>query len=513
VGYCSLIDIHKNGALNEPFSFAPPMQYTIILPDLGQTTSEAKIVQWLKKPGDHTSRGEPILAVETDKVDVEVEAFESGYIRELLVSEGSMVSALAPVAILTDTPNEDYHASVRDKEKPAATEPAPQPAAPSAPKARRGDSAPAARVLAKELGVDLAQVVGTGPKGLVTRADVQQFAESDKSPSVMAETTITQVPALSNEDRVRMFRRMLLCRMFEDRVYYLFLQGRMPGTIHQAQGQEACAVGVCSALQPGDMITSTHRPHEHAVARGVPVNSLMAELFAKTDGCCRGKGGSMHLGDVAYGMLPAIAIVGGGIPLAAGYALAFKYRKTGNVVGCFFGDGATNIGSFHEAVNISAIWDLPVIFVCENNKYGASTSIEKVTRVPRLSERAAAYGIPGRTVDGNDVEAVYAAMVDACERARGGAGPTLLELETYRFAGHSRSDPGHYRSKDEVAHWKSRDPLSRYEKFLLTGGILSPGDVEELKASVEKELDAAVAFAEASPSPHPEDCLNDVYAV
>ena len=324
---------------------------------------------------------------------------------------------------------------------------------------------------------------------------------------------IASVMVLSDDDRIRMFRRMLLCRMFEDRVYYLFLQGRMSGTIHQAQGQEASAVGVCSALEPGDMVTSTHRPHEHAVARGIPVNDLMAELFGKANGCCHGKGGSMHVGDVAYGMLPAIAIVGGGIPLAAGYALALKYRKTSNVVACFFGDGATNIGSFHEGVNIAAIWDLPVVFVCENNKYGASTAIEKVTRVPRLSDRAAAYGIPGRTVDGNDVEAVHSAMFEACRRAREGAGPTLLELETYRFAGHSRSDPGHYRSKDEVTYWKTRDPLTRYESFLTAERILSAPQIEDLKASVEKEVDAAVAFAEAGPSPSPEDCLKDVYAV
>ena len=328
----------------------------------------------------------------------------------------------------------------------------------------------------------------------------------------MTQSTVVKAAGLTKEDRVYMFRRMLLCRMFEDRVYYLFLEGRMPGTIHQAQGQEATAVGVCSALEPGDMITSTHRPHEHAVARGVPVNSLMAELFAKVDGCCGGKGGSMHVGDVAYGMLPAIAIVGGGIPLAAGYALAFQYRKSGNIVGCFFGDGATNIGSFHEAVNIAAVWDLPVVFVCENNKYGASTAIEKVTRVARLSDRAAAYGIPGVTVDGNDVEAVYAAMLAAGKRARDGAGPTFLELETYRFAGHSRSDPGHYRNQEEVAWWKSRDPIVRYEAFLTSEGILTAAGVEELKKSVENELDAAVAFAEASPSPRPEDCLNDVYA-
>jgi pyruvate dehydrogenase E1 component alpha subunit len=456
------------------------MQHNIILPDLGQTTSEAKIARWLKRPGDHVARGEPVMIVETDKVDMEVESFESGYIREHLVAEGSIVNALEPVAILTETPDEKYD-SIRAK--PA--EPAPTVNGPG----QTGGAAPAAGVLAKD-------VTGTA---LVNRADAGRFVEAREH------------PGLSNDDRIGMFRRMLLCRMFEDRVYYLFLQGRMPGTIHQAQGQEASAVGVCTALEPGDTITSTHRPHEHAVARGIPTHELMAELFAKANGCCHGKGGSMHVGDVAYGMLPAIAIVGGGIPLAAGYALALKYRKTRNIVACFFGDGATNIGSFHEALNIAAIWNLPVVFVCENNKYGASTAIEKVTRVPRLSDRAAAYGIPGRTVDGNDVEAVYSAMLDAGRRAREGAGPTLLELETYRFAGHSRSDPGHYRSKDEVSYWKARDPLTRYESFLTAEGILSPSGMEGLKASVEEELDAAVAFAEAGPKPRPEDCLNDVY--
>ncbi len=328
----------------------------------------------------------------------------------------------------------------------------------------------------------------------------------------MSTHTINPASQLTNEQRAAMLRRMLLSRRFEERVYYLFLQGRMPGTIHQSQGQEACAVGVCSTLRPGDLITSTHRPHHHAVARGIPIKDLMAELYAKTTGCCRGKGGSMHVGDLERGMLPAIAIVGGGIPLAGGYALALKYRKTGGIVACFFGDGATSIGSFHEGVNVAAIWDLPVVFVCENNRYGASTAIEKVTRVPRLSERAAAYGIPGRTVDGNDVEAVYSAMLEAGERARGGAGPTLLELETYRFAGHSRSDPGHYRPKDEVAGWKQRDPLVRYEEFCLATGILTPGDIDAMKQSIEEELDEAVEFAERSPSPNPEECLADVYA-
>ena len=312
--------------------------------------------------------------------------------------------------------------------------------------------------------------------------------------------------------QIGMYRRMLLCRMFEERVYYLFLEGRLPGTIHQSQGQEASAVGVCWALQENDMITSTHRPHSHAVARGVAVKSIMAELFAKETGCCRGKGGSMHIGDRDAGMLPAIAIVGGAIPLAAGYALAFQYLKQPNIVACFFGDGATNIGTFHEGINMAAIWELPVVFVCENNRYAASTAVEKVMKVKHVSERGAAYGIPAETVDGNDVERVYETMMKAALRARTGLGPTLLELETYRFAGHSRSDPGHYRSTGEVTAWKQRDPITRYETKLLTEGVLKPEGITEIKSAIERELEEAVALAEQGPDPQPEDCLNDVFA-
>jgi pyruvate dehydrogenase E1 component alpha subunit len=317
---------------------------------------------------------------------------------------------------------------------------------------------------------------------------------------------------LTAAQELALYRAMVLCRQFEERVSSLFLQGRLPGTIHQAQGQEACAVGVCAALDPGDVITSTHRPHQHAIARGIPAKFIMAELFAKKTGCCQGKGGSMHLGDLERGMLPAIAIVGGGIPLAAGYALAFQYLKKPNIVACFFGDGATNTGSFHEAVNIAAIWNLPVIFVCENNRYAASTPMEKVMKVKNISQRAMAYGIPGWTIDGNDVKQVYQTVRHVGNLARSGQGPTLLELETYRLAGHSRSDPGHYRSKEEVALWKERDPIARFEALQLAKGLLNESLVAEIRAAVEQELDEAVAFAESSPGPLPEDCLHDVYA-
>jgi pyruvate dehydrogenase E1 component alpha subunit len=319
-------------------------------------------------------------------------------------------------------------------------------------------------------------------------------------------------PAISDDLKLAMYKRMVMCRMFEDRVNSLFLQGRFPGTIHQSQGQEACAVGVCFALKEGDVITSTHRPHSHAVARGVSIKSMMAELYAKKTGCCKGKGGSMHMGDPDVGMLTAIAIVGGGLPVAAGYALAFQYLKQDRVAVSFFGDGGANEGIFHETLNMAAIWNLPVLFVCENNLYGASTAVSTVMKVKHISERAAAYGMPGETVDGNDVEATYQATLRAATRARQGQGPTLLELETYRFVGHSRSDPGHYRPAEEVEAWKKKDPILRFEQAALASGLLTAAQIAEIKSATDRELEEAVRFAEESPSPLPEDCLTDVFA-
>jgi pyruvate dehydrogenase E1 component alpha subunit len=495
------------------------MVHTITMPDLGQTVSEGKILRWLKKPGDKVSRGEFLLEVETDKVTMEVESYVSGYLRAILVEQGQMGSSSNPIAIVTDSSDEPFErppegAGSRDSSAEASD---------STPGKARSASqkvlaAPAAISAARDSAVDLEAVRGTGPGGLVTRRDVERFAAAHSTSQAVPSTdfsapehAVTHLQ-LTRGQKLAMYRRMLLCRMFEDRIYYLFLEGRLPGTVHQSQGQEASAVGVCSVLVDGDVITSTHRPHSHAIARGLSVESLMAELLAKKTGCCQGKGGSMHVGDLAAGMLPAIAIVGGGIPIAVGLALAFQNLNKKSIVACFFGDGAANIGTFHEGINMAAIWNLPVVFVCENNKYGASTSVTKVMKVKHVSERAAAYGIPGETVDGNDVEAVYYAMSMAAQRAREGSGPTLLELETYRFAGHSRSDPGHYRSKAEVAAWRERDPIKVYESVLLEPGHLSAEEIDQIKADIDRKLDEAIRFAENSPSPLPEDCLNDVFA-
>jgi TPP-dependent pyruvate/acetoin dehydrogenase alpha subunit len=317
---------------------------------------------------------------------------------------------------------------------------------------------------------------------------------------------------LSGEHLLSLYRRMLLIRSFEDRVYYLFLQGEIPGTLHQYQGQEAVALGVCDHLSHSDWITSTHRPHGHALAKGISARAAMAELYGKATGCCGGKGGSMHLGDPAVGMLPAIAIVGGGNSVVTGLGLAFKLRRSQQVAVCFFGEGATNEGAFHESLNFAAVQQLPILFACENNLYGASTPYHVVSPVADVAERARAYGIAARTVDGMDVLAVRQATGEALATIRAGGGPVLLEFKTYRFTGHSRSDARGYRTRAEEEVWKARDPIARLGNALLAAGHMDEAALARVAADVEAELDDAVEFARTSPDPTPERALEDVYA-
>lgn len=311
---------------------------------------------------------------------------------------------------------------------------------------------------------------------------------------------------------LELYRTMLLIRRFEERVYYLFLEGEIPGTLHQYQGQEAVAAGVCDALERSDWITSTHRPHGHALAKGVTPRAAMAELYGKETGCCRGRGGSMHLGDPDVGMLPAIAIVGGGNTVVTGLGLAFKLRRTGQVAACFFGEGATNEGAFHEGLNFAAVQRLPIVFVCENNLYGASTPWERVSLVPSVADRAGAYGVPSQVVDGMDVAAVRQAASAAVAAARAGEGPTLLECRTYRFVGHSRSDARGYRSREEEAEWALRDPIVGLRQQLLEDGGAAEAALEAVEGEVDAVLDDAVEFARNSPDPDPGELLADAYA-
>lgn len=316
----------------------------------------------------------------------------------------------------------------------------------------------------------------------------------------------------SPEDLLRMYRTMVLVRQAEERLVRLFSEGRMPGFIHSYIGEEATAVGVCSALRSDDYLTSTHRGHGHILAKGGDPARFFAELYGKESGYCRGKGGSMHVTDLDLGILGANGIVGAGIPIAAGAALASRMRGTDQVAVAFLGDGATDIGVFHEALNMASLWEVPAVFVCENNGYADFMAQSVHQKIKRVSERAAAYSMPGVTVDGNDVEAVYDAATEAVARARSGGGPTFVECVTYRLRGHYEGDPQPYRSAAEVEQWKRRDPLRIVEERLRAAGSLDDAARTAIWQDTTRVIDDAVAAAEAAPLPSPEQALEDVYA-
>ena len=317
--------------------------------------------------------------------------------------------------------------------------------------------------------------------------------------------------SLTREKLVEMYRKMLEIRSFEEKVFELYAQNLVPGTIHLYGGEEAVAVGVCSNLRKDDYITSTHRGHGHCIAKGAEPKRVMAEILGKQTGYCKGKGGSMHIADFSVGMLGATAVVGAGIPIAMGAGLSIKLRRTDQVVACFFGDGASNQGTFHEAVNMAAVWKLPVIFVCENNLYAMGTRQSIVMLIRNIADRAIAYGIPGIAVDGNDVLAVHEATREAVERARKGGGPTLIECKTYRHKGHSRIDPAKYRPKEEVEEWLRKDPIRRFTEKLLQTNVLMEAEVQQVEKEILTEIEEAVKFAVESPYPAPEEALEDVY--
>jgi pyruvate dehydrogenase E1 component alpha subunit len=309
-----------------------------------------------------------------------------------------------------------------------------------------------------------------------------------------------------------MHRKMLQIRFFEEKVFELYGQNLVPGTIHLYAGEEAVAVGVCSALKKDDYITSTHRGHGHCIAKGADLKRIMAEILGKKTGYCKGKGGSMHIADFSIGMLGATAVVGAGLPIAVGAGLSIKLRKTNQVVACFFGEGASNQGTFHESINMASTWKLPVIFICENNLYAMGTRQSTVMNIENIADRAIAYGIPGVVVDGNDVLAVCEATQKAVERARKNEGPTLIECKTYRHKGHSRVDPARYRPKEEVEEWLAKDPVKRFREKLLQANILTEDEIKKIEKEVSAEIEEAVNFAIESPYPKPEEALEDVYA-
>lgn len=318
-------------------------------------------------------------------------------------------------------------------------------------------------------------------------------------------------PALELNTRQDILRRMLEIRIAEEEIQKLFLQNLISGTTHLCIGQEACSAGVAWALQPGDTVTCTYRGHGHALALGMSLKALMAEMMGKQSGCCSGKGGSMHMTDAEIGLLGANAIVGAQLPIAVGAALTYQTKGLPHVAITFFGEGATNIGAFHEALNMAAVWKLPVIFCCENNKYGEYSAQHKTTPVEDIAVRAKSYNMPGIVVDGQDVETVHAEMSKALERARSGEGPTLIEFKTYRYRGHSRTDTAPYRAAGELEEWLKRDPIELLKQRMIEAGQLDETEFDEMKAAATTAVYEAIEFAKAEPYPPLEALLTDIY--
>ncbi len=313
------------------------------------------------------------------------------------------------------------------------------------------------------------------------------------------------------ETAADMYEKMLLTRYFEEKVAYFFSMGMVHGTTHLYVGEEATATGVCCALEEQDLIASTHRGHGQCISKGIDINKMMAEFLGKEAGYCKGKGGSMHIANLEGGNLGANGVVGGGIPLAVGAGITTKMKKIDRIVVGFFGDGATNEGTFHESLNLASIWKLPVLFVCEDNKYGISLSRYKSMNIDDIAVRASSYGIPGKTIDGNDVFQVYEETKKAREYVKEN-GPMLLVCDTYRFLGHSKSDANVYRTKAEIEEWKAKCPIKRARQYLLDNKLFTEAEIAALEADAKKQIEDAVKFAENSPYPSIDTIMDDVYA-
>ena len=322
------------------------------------------------------------------------------------------------------------------------------------------------------------------------------------------------MPLLVNKELcLEMYEKMLTIRMFEEKAIELFEHNLIRGNVHPCIGQEAVSVGVCSSLRRDDYMLNTHRGHGNCIAKGADLKLMMAELLGRATGYCKGKGGSLHIADFEGGNLGANGIVGGGIPVVVGAGISIQNRSTDQVAVCFFGDGASNQGTFHESINLSALWRLPVIFVCENNLYALSTPVRESVSAPHISDRAKGYGIPGLHVDGMDIIEVYSKTREAVERARAGEGPTLIECIVYRFYGHHVADPGKgiYRTKEEIDQWMKRCPIHAFRKRLTEEKILTEEIDHAIEARVEVAIEEAVQFAEKSPFPSPEEAAKDIF--
>lgn len=444
------------------------MKHPIVVPHLGATGGDMRIVEWRVEAGALVKAGDILFVVETDKSTSEVEAFRDGVLQEIVRGVGSECAPGDVIAFLAD-------AELASQSAPPPTPPAPR----------------AARVK-----------VGRVREKSATAAT---SAGQQIMPAAAAS-------AMSRDELLAAFATMVLIRRYEEHLYHLFLQGLVPGTLHQCQGQEAVAVGVCTALGRDDLIYSTHRPVGHLIAKGASLDAITAEIWGKATGCVGGKGGQMHLADFSVGAMVSNAIVGANIPIATGSAMGLRLQGLDRVVVSFFGDGATNIGAFHEGLNLAAVQRAPVIFVCENNLYAASTHVSTAMLIVDIADRAAAYGMPGVVVDGMDVEAVNRTAAEAVARARSGHGPTLIECKTYRYRGHSRGDPGGYRDEEEHRHWLGRDPIERLRGRLERDLGVPAARLAAIEGEAQAQIEAAVAFALASSEPSLASAREHVFA-
>jgi len=437
--------------------------------------TEVVVVRWLTAEGDHVEQGQALAEIETEKTVMELEAPATGLLARIVAQPGVTAQVAESVAWI-------LQAGESEQALPARKTPAGVPTS-----ALGTQSDHAGEPVAKEK---------------LNMANSNH--ESSGAPDAKA-------AAPKRELLFQMYKTMRLIRTFEDKIHELFAAGEIPGFVHLYAGEEAVGVGVCSALRSEDIIVSNHRGHGHCIAKGTDLNRMLAEIFGRATGLCKGKGGSMHLTDPGVGLLGTNGIVGAGIPLAIGAALSAKVLKNDKVSVCFFGDATTNQGAWHEGVNMAAVLDLPCVFVCENNLYGCTTSTGYSMRAKNVAARAAAYGIPGVTVDGQNVVDVYAAVLDAVRRARAGGGPTLIEALTYRYYGHFEGDNLKYRPAGEEEPWRQRDPLKVFAEELAPPAGITP---EELRAADEQAVERvqqAIEFARASPLPAPEECLTGAY--
>jgi pyruvate dehydrogenase E1 component alpha subunit len=439
------------------------MKHAIVVPHLGATGGDMRIVEWRVEASALVKAGDVLFVVETDKSTSEVEAFRDGVLHEIVRGVGSECAPGDVIAFLAD--------------------------------ANPGSQPP--------------------PEPRVARVKVGRVREKAATAAIVSgqgALPATATPAMSGDGLVAAFATMVLIRRYEEHLYHLFLRGLVPGTLHQCQGQEAVAVGVCTALRRDDLIYSTHRPVGHLIAKGASLDAITAEIWGKATGCVGGKGGQMHLADFSVGAMVSNAIVGANIPIATGSAMGVRLQGLDHVVVSFFGDGASNIGAFHEGLNLAAVQRAPVIFVCENNLYAASTHVSTAMLIGDIADRAAAYGMPGVVVDGMDVEAVNRAAAEAVARARSGDGPTLIECKTYRYRGHSRGDPGGYRDREEHRRWLERDPIERLRGRLECDFGVPAARLAMIEGEAQARIEAAVAFALASPEPPPESAREHVFA-